>query len=86
MKPVAGKRNNEKKRNLLRDIVDELTLLSLDDVILRGDIMRINHIIIILTIITIIITIIIIMTYLGGMGGAKYALCACAKSSSVPAP
>ena len=83
MKPVAGKRNNEKKRNLLRDIVDELTLLSLDDVILRGDIMRINHIIIILNIITIII---IIMTYLGGMGGAKYALCACAKSSSVPAP
>ena len=74
----------------MRDIVDELTLLSLDDVILRDDEMRISHIIIIVVvvviIILIIIIIIIIMSYLGGMGGARYALCACAKSSSVPAP
>ena len=73
----------------MRDIVDELTLLSLDDVILRDDEMRISHIIIIVVVVVIIILIIIIiiiMSYLGGMGGARYALCACAKSSSVPAP
>ena len=45
----------------MRDIVDELTLLSLDDVILRDDIMRISHIIIIIIFVVVVIIILIII-------------------------